>query len=80
MDAMTFGTPILLRHLNFSEARKMPVQEIHLETVLQEMGLTSEQVFSLFIFIFLYLFWISLLTFVFCLDVIIVNPFVVLEW
>jgi flap endonuclease-1 len=28
MDALTLGTPILLRHLTFSEARKMPIREV----------------------------------------------------
>ncbi|XP_063908078.1 flap endonuclease 1 [Zophobas morio] len=41
MDALTFGSNILLRHLTFSEARKMPVQEIHLDKVLQ--GLELDQ-------------------------------------
>ncbi|KOB63609.1 Flap endonuclease 1, partial [Operophtera brumata] len=31
MDALTFGSSVLLRHLTFSEARKMPVQEFHLD-------------------------------------------------
>jgi flap endonuclease-1 len=44
MDSLTFGTPILLRHLTFSEARKMPIKEINLATALQEMGLTMDQV------------------------------------
>ena len=35
MDALTFGSNVLLRHLTFSEARKMPIQEFHLSTVLQ---------------------------------------------
>lgn len=35
MDALTFGTNILLRHLTFSEARKMPIKEFHLANVLE---------------------------------------------
>jgi len=35
MDALTFGTNILLRHLTFSEARKMPIKEFHLSNVLE---------------------------------------------
>jgi len=35
MDALTFGTSILLRHLTFSEARKMPIKEFHLPVVLE---------------------------------------------
>lgn len=44
MDALTFGAPILLRHLTFSEARKMPINEIHLEKVLAGLGMTMDQV------------------------------------
>ena len=35
MDALTFGTSILLRHLTFSEARKMPIKEFYLSQVLE---------------------------------------------
>ncbi|OAA50546.1 DNA-repair protein rad2 [Metarhizium rileyi] len=31
MDTLCFNTPILLRHLTFSEQRKEPIQEIHLD-------------------------------------------------
>lgn len=44
MDALTFGTNILLRHLTFSEARKMPVQEFYYDKILEELQLTNEQV------------------------------------
>lgn len=44
MDALTFGTNILLRHLTFSEARKMPVQEFFYDKILSEMEFTKEQV------------------------------------
>jgi len=43
MDALTFGTPILLRHMTYSEARKMPIKEFHLEKVLEEMELTQQE-------------------------------------
>ncbi|XP_029442507.1 flap endonuclease 1-B [Rhinatrema bivittatum] len=43
MDALTFGTPVLLRHLTASEAKKLPIQEFHLSRVLQEMDVTQEQ-------------------------------------
>ncbi|XP_059806693.1 flap endonuclease 1 [Hypanus sabinus] len=43
MDALTFGTSILLRHMTASEAKKLPIQEFHLNKVLQESGLTQEQ-------------------------------------
>lgn len=44
MDALTFGAPVLVRHLTFSEARKVPVQEYHLSKVLADMGLTHDEV------------------------------------
>lgn len=44
MDALTFGTNILLRHLTFSEARKMPVQEFFFDKVLQGLEFSKEQV------------------------------------
>lgn len=44
MDALTFGANVLLRHLTFSEARKMPVQEIHLDQVLQGLDLKQKEV------------------------------------
>lgn len=39
MDTLTFGTPVLLRHLTFSEARKMPIDEIRLSDVLSGLDL-----------------------------------------
>ena len=33
MDALTFGSNVLLRHLTFSEARKMPIKEFHMDKV-----------------------------------------------
>lgn len=44
MDALTFGSSVLLRRLTMSEARKMPVQEFHLDKVLTDMGLNKEEV------------------------------------
>ena len=44
MDTLTFHSPILLRHLTFSEAKKMPISEIHLETALQDLEMTMDQV------------------------------------
>ncbi|KAF2084114.1 flap endonuclease 1 [Saccharata proteae CBS 121410] len=43
MDTLTFNSPVLLRHLTFSEQRKEPIQEIHLDKVLEglEMDLTQ---------------------------------------
>ena len=44
MDALTYGSPVQLRHLTFSEARKMPIVEIHLEQALVGLGMTMEEV------------------------------------
>jgi flap endonuclease-1 len=46
MDALTFGSSILLRHMTFSEARKMPIQEFHLNKVLEGMELNKDQVIT----------------------------------
>ncbi|KAJ6650146.1 Flap endonuclease 1, partial [Pseudolycoriella hygida] len=43
MDALTFGTTTLLRHLTSSEARKLPVQEFSYEKVLKGLEFTKEQ-------------------------------------
>ncbi|KAG0234010.1 Elongation of fatty acids protein 2 [Actinomortierella wolfii] len=47
MDTLTFGSPILLRHLTFSEAKKMPISEIHLGKALEGLGFTREQFIDL---------------------------------
>lgn len=47
MDALTFGSNVLLRHMTFSEARKMPIQEFHLEKVLEGLQLSHEQFIDL---------------------------------
>ncbi|XP_065332103.1 flap endonuclease 1 [Cloeon dipterum] len=47
MDALTFGSNILLRHMTFSEARKMPIQEFHLDKVLSGLELSKEQFIDL---------------------------------
>jgi XPG I-region len=44
MDALTLGTPILLRRLTFAENRKMPIMEINLQRALTELNLTMDQV------------------------------------
>lgn len=41
MDTLCFDSPILLRHLTFSEQRKEPIQEIHVQKVLE--GLQMER-------------------------------------
>lgn len=47
MDALTFGTNILLRHMTFSEARKMPIQEYHTSQVLSELELNMDEFIDL---------------------------------
>ena len=42
MDALTFGSNVLLRHMTFSEARKMPIQEIHYDKVLKGLELEED--------------------------------------
>lgn len=44
MDALTFGCNILLRRLTVSEARKLPVQEIHFDKVLAGLELNHDEV------------------------------------
>jgi len=43
MDTLTFNSPVLLRHLTFSEQRKEPIQEIFLDKVLEGLGFTMDQ-------------------------------------
>lgn len=47
MDALTFGSNVLLRHLTFSEARKMPIKEFHLDKVLEGFQLSQEEFIDL---------------------------------
>jgi len=47
MDALTFGSTVLLRHLTFSEARKMPIKEFHFEKILEGFGLKHEEFIDL---------------------------------
>ncbi|KAK3914696.1 Flap endonuclease 1 [Frankliniella fusca] len=47
MDALTFGSSVLLRHMTFSEARKMPIQEFHLSRVLEELELSQDEFIDL---------------------------------
>ena len=46
-DALTFGTPILVRHLSMSEARKMPIVEVNLQTALAGLQLDMPQFIDL---------------------------------
>ncbi|KAJ1916513.1 Elongation of fatty acids protein 2 [Tieghemiomyces parasiticus] len=43
MDTMTFDSPVLLRHLTFSESRKLPIAEFRLDRVLADMALTRTE-------------------------------------
>lgn len=47
MDGLTFGSNILLRHMTFSEARKMPIKEFHLQKVLNELDLNEDEFIDL---------------------------------
>jgi len=43
MDTLTFQSPILYRHLTFSEAKKQPISEINLELALEGLEMTMSQ-------------------------------------
>ncbi|KAG7566947.1 hypothetical protein FFLO_01326 [Filobasidium floriforme] len=47
MDTLTFNSPLLLRHLTFSEAKKAPISEINLKVVLEELDMTMERFIEL---------------------------------
>lgn len=47
MDTLTFNSPVLLRKLTFSEQRKEPIQEIHLDQVLEGLEMEKEQFIDL---------------------------------
>ncbi|XP_014674476.1 PREDICTED: flap endonuclease 1-like [Priapulus caudatus] len=47
MDSLTFGSNVVLRHLTFSEARKMPIKEFHLNSVLSGLELEQNQFIDL---------------------------------
>ncbi|KAK4991418.1 Elongation of fatty acids protein 2 [Elasticomyces elasticus] len=47
MDTLTFNSPVLLRHLTFSEQRKEPIQEIHLDRVLEGLEMDMNQFIDL---------------------------------
>ena len=44
MDSLTFGSNILLRYMTYSEAKKMPIKEFHLEKVLDSMSYSMDEV------------------------------------
>ena len=47
MDTLTFNSPVLLRHLTFSEQRKEPIQEISLDRVLEGLEMDLNQFIDL---------------------------------
>ena len=47
MDSLTFGSTVVLRHMTFSEARKLPIREIHLDRVLAELAITQKEFIDL---------------------------------
>jgi len=47
MDTLTFNTPILFRHLTFSEAKKQPILEVDLKKACDGLGMTMSQVLEL---------------------------------
>ncbi|KAL0245989.1 hypothetical protein GEMRC1_007205 [Eukaryota sp. GEM-RC1] len=47
MDALTFGTPILLRHLTQAEQKGIPVREFRLEDLLSDLEFTMDQFIDL---------------------------------
>lgn len=47
MDTITFGTPILLRQLTASEAKKLPVVEFNMKKILEELDFTMDQFIDL---------------------------------
>lgn len=47
MDTLTFNTPILYRHLTFSEAKKEPISEINLHLALEGLEMEMSQFIDL---------------------------------
>ncbi|KAI5123452.1 hypothetical protein M0805_008823 [Coniferiporia weirii] len=47
MDTLTFSTPILYRHLTFSEAKKQPISEINLQKALEGLEMNMSQFIDL---------------------------------
>lgn len=47
MDTLTCGAPRLLRHMTYSEARKMPILEISLEKILEGLSISMDQFIDL---------------------------------
>ena len=47
MDALTFGSPVLLRHMTFSESRKAPIVEVRLDRLLDGFKMTMDEFIDL---------------------------------
>jgi len=47
MDSLTFGSNVLLRYMTYSEAKKMPIKEFHLKTILETMEYTMDEFIDL---------------------------------
>jgi flap endonuclease-1 len=47
MDTLTFGTPVLLRHLTASDQKKNPVTEVNLSKALDGLGLNKDEFIDL---------------------------------
>lgn len=47
MDTLSFGSPTLLRHMTYSEARKMPILEISLEETLKGLDMDMDSFIDL---------------------------------
>jgi len=47
MDALTFGSTVLLRHLTMSEARKMPIKEFYYDKILEGFEMDRDQFIDL---------------------------------
>ncbi|RKF81089.1 Flap endonuclease 1 [Golovinomyces cichoracearum] len=47
MDTLCFNSPVLLRHLTFSEMRKEPIQEIFMDKILTGLDMDREQFIDL---------------------------------
>ncbi|XP_077869477.1 flap endonuclease 1-like isoform X2 [Saccoglossus kowalevskii] len=47
MDSLTFGSSTVVRHMTFSEARKMPCQEYNLNNILAELELSQDEFIDL---------------------------------
>ncbi|EGF83373.1 hypothetical protein BATDEDRAFT_22008 [Batrachochytrium dendrobatidis JAM81] len=47
MDTLTFGAPVLLRHLTFSEAKKIPISEFNTQKVLEGLNFSHDEFIDL---------------------------------